>query len=572
MRKHQLKQCQHKSCRQNTISFSDFCAKHSDTKHVLKKLSLVTKKAKDLFFSDLDITDMKLCDIKFNSLTLYDCELNNMIFKNCTFIVSDFTNINFENVEFQNCAFQEVDWKNCNLSNETIINKCNFNSNTFVSSHFNEVSSFTNSNFISTEFITISFYYIDIFKSIYFKGCKFIKSSWSQINGFEISFIDSVFDDNNIEDSFFINSIFENVENDFNDNNIEDSSYLSMVTEHIINDYCAGSSPKLCDFTNTIFKETALPEYFYIWNNTGEDKIDFYYRIISMIGQEEHANNLWALNACIDRLSEIGVENDEKLISNVISIFKLKLIKYSNLKEYGILGSIIEQYDELPSEYKEHQQLLIDSSNTEVIDHQHSKLLLKVKCDDWTISNIASFQSNLKEVEKLLPNKIPLEISYTKKGSIVQMLLGEADKLIIFATGLSGIALTLSIIAKNIATTKKDLLLKKKLENEIKHQQEICDLDILSKKVDLKNKLLTTDINRLEILEKKKRLKIMKQELFSKNIENLTKLGLECGIDVQEFISNKNGVALLTRISELHQNFPIQEAELTIEPNRKQKV
>ncbi len=515
--KNNIEICNEETCSKQVISFSSYCGEHSNYEMVHKELMKLTGEVGGLFLSELNLIDIVFKDLKFDNLTISSCSFEDVQFINCEFLYGVFTTSKMVNMKFANCSFVDLEWKNMNFGSEAILDNCLFERCSFMTCHFNENPILINTSFKFSEFISCTFFEIEDFKEILFENCEILSSSFSEISGKEVSFISCNMEETNLENSSFFKSKFENVENDFGGLDV----------------------PKLCDFSNTSFHNTELPDEFYIWNNTKEEKLPFYTRLINEVKFETHAENLWVLNASVDRLNELGVENDIGFIETIMSVYKEKWESYVSNQDYGVLANIIESYDDLPVEFKNIKPLL--PSPKAVSSDDSWQISITADCENWSLQNIQEFQVMLYELELLIPSSQPLEVVSIQKGSIIQLLLGEADKILTLATAFASVTSFLMVTAKGYQHLRKERLQIQKQEKELKFIDQNQELDIEKKKTEIaKDKL----------------------ELLNQSMKLLNSICEEQNLDLQTYLNTDAGKTLLQKVSLINDQYPIKLIEL----------
>ncbi len=515
-----IKICAEITCKKQALSFSQFCGEHCENQKVLERLKSIVKEFSGLYISDIDINDLIIEDIHFDSATITGCDMDNVVFSKCKFDFIDFSNSHFKEVKFINCQFNDSVWKYIRFENGSTLDNTKFSRCEFISCHFNDMPILKNSKFEFVEFTSSTFFGIDDIEKLQFENCDFLSTSISEIKSNSLTVNNCSFENTHLENSSFINSNFSFLENDFGE----------------------GELPKLCDFSGSKISNTELPAHFHKWNNCEEELSNFYFRIVSEISTENHANHLWVLNACVFRLNELGIKNDRNFVDEIVSIYKNIWSLFIEEQEYGVLGNIIEQFNDLPQDFKQLAPLLPSANQKRIINQ--SSITIKVKCNEASISNMALFQTLLLEIEQSLENEKPLLIKSIKQGSIIQTLIGEVDTIVKLAGGFASCISFILITAKGV-------------QHLIKEQ-----MDIQMKKIDLEN---YRQLKETEFHQKKLEIQKTELELLSKSLEILEKIAKNENVDLEKFLQGDQGKQLKEKVQKLNEHFEIESIEVKIE-------
>ncbi len=524
----QIRICSKDGCGKQTLSFSMFCGEHSDINLIKQKLSKITDRAENLYFSGIHLESLSLKGIDFIQLIIIDSGLENLIFENCLFDNLIISSSTLREVKFINCIIKDTEWNDVRIENDSMFYKSSITYSNFNTCHFNDQPIIDQCKFEFNGFLSCTFFDIDKFRKVNFSNCDFLNSSFSEVYGKLLFFDKCTFERTNIEDTCLISSTFQNIDNDFDQ----------------------GEYPKLCDFTDSNFSDTNLPPEFYIWNHIQGDKIQFYLRIISRISSENHANNLWVISICIGWLIKLDYQYGRSFIDSIISIFREKLNLFIDSRDYGVLGNIMEEMGNLPPDFKNAPSLLPASIDKSIENDANCQITITVECKNWTITKISSFYNKLLSIQNTLHTANELEVSPIRRGSIIQTIIGECIPLVKIAGILAG------FISFTIATSKGILLLREKYltikqcEINLKYQNELNQEQLNGIKLD--NEIKEIDIKKL----KKQYQDEIRQELYSYALDN--------GVNLENFIESEEGLELQEIIMKFHKEFPIKEFKIII--------
>jgi uncharacterized protein YjbI with pentapeptide repeats len=528
----QVEICGKEGCEKQALSFSSFCGEHSDTNEIKQSLSKIKNQSENIYLSGIQLDSLSFKGVDFIQLNITGSELENIIFENCTFENLIISSTSIIDVQFINCIFKDSEWNDVSIEAQSKFYKTSFIYSNFNTCHFNDQPIIDQCKFEFVGFLSCTFFDLTDFNKTSFSNCDFLSISISEVNSNYLIFDRCTFEKTSIEDAYFINSTFQSVDNDFD----------------------KGEYPKLCDFTNSKFIETDLPTEFYLWNHIKGDKVQFYLQTISRIASENHANNLWVISTCIEGLIKLNYRYEVSFIDHIISIFREKLNLYVESRNYGVLGSIMEEIGNLPPDFKNSQLMLpasIDNSSGEV---NNCQITIIAECDKWTITKISSFYNKLLSIQDKLKVTNELELMPVRKGSIIQTIIGECVPIMkiggVLATFISFIIAT----KKGILSNQEKYLTIKQLEINLKYQEELNKEQLKSIKLDNEKKEI--DLNKL----KKEYQDEIREELYSYALKN--------GIDLKEYANSAEGIELSNIIMEFHKEFPIKEFKIVLDEEK----
>lgn len=513
--------CSQVDCEFQSILNSDNCWIHSESQKIQEAIQFLKGNENDVYISNIELNNHIFNDINFDKLVISDTHIRDVEFNNCFFRHSGFLYSTLDNVIFRNCEFEDIEWTSSYIQINSEFENCSFIDNRFSSCKFQDNPRFVDLTFEESNFVSCYFYKIDIIKNLKFHRCMLSETTLTEVNSISLQF----------EDCDFIQAIFYN------------SNFINSNFNNVAHNFDRGDYPRLCDFTDFKFVNMTLPDEFYIWNNVDENKIEFYTRIISIIKKEDHPNHLQELNDCIDKLYGLGLDSDLILINTIKSIYDEKIKLFG--RDFSTLGSIFKHIHQLPNNIKPQGKLSLPMNNEKLED---SKIRIKIKCDDWSVNNIAEFQNELVKINQAFNR--PLVVESIEKGSLIQTLSGNLEMIVTIAKLLGKLATAVFLILKGKLYLEKSILSNKKLRFEAEHQQEEYDRNAL--KTDLENKSIE-----LILLSKEKEVK-------QKTLERINEIGVKHIPNFNQIIEGEIGTAVKKRLPVINKKFPLEEVEVYI--------
>lgn len=523
------KKCRVKGCNNPVISFSDKCGGHTSNKKIIAALkNYKGKKFKALYLQELDIKGLKFQKKLFSDSRFGEISFEDTTFETCSFELlhcfnSTFTSCTFIDCKFNECDFQDVTFSDC------VFTDCEFMSSSFIEGAFHDDTVISNTSFIKGLFIGFFIYDIKEFNNV-----KVIETKFNQAS---------------INRSNFKNCSWETCEftkTTWYDSNIIDSKWIDIV-----HDFDITGNPKLCDFTSTEFKNTAITSQMRKWNLFKGSREKFFLKIIDAIEKNKYPNYLSELTVCLERLTEAGFKPDFLFSNRIISIFRRQLQVAGQKGDYRSAGDIIGEYGRIPSVYKISGFTLPAPQTERRSVHSFSSCLyLQFTMDKWTIGNIHNLYSYCHKLTKVLPpSNNQIEVSDILKGSFFQTLWGDIRQLLVFGRLLDLEKLEIEIEDKQVEKELKEIDLVK--------QQELLKTHGKERQMELEKK-------ELENIKLKLEIETQVYENFERKLKTIKLLEEKLGLNYSEYIKSELGISATQIASDFKKDFPLLNLRLTI--------
>ncbi|MBP6025455.1 pentapeptide repeat-containing protein [Ferruginibacter sp.] len=525
----QQMKCRIKGCSNPVISFSDKCGGHTSSKKIIAALKQFKgKKFNKLYLHELDISKVKFQKKLFYNSKFGEISFEDMTFETCLFELLHCFNSTFNSCSFTSCTFSECDFQDVTFSNCTFTD-CEFKSSSFIEGAFHDDTVITNTSFIKGLFIGFFIYDTKAFNNIKVIQTKFNQASINRANFKNCSWKKCEF-----------------TKTTWYDSAINDSKWIDIV-----HDFDITGSPKLCDFTNTEFKNTTVPSQMRKWNIFKGSREKFFLKTVDTIEKFKHPNYLPELTICLERLAEAGFKPNFLFSNKIIGIFRRQLQLAGETGDYRTAGDIIGEYGRIPAVYKisgftlpapQHEQHSVRSFP--------SSLSLHFSMDTWTIDNIYRLYSYCYKLTKVLPtSSLQIEVSDILKGSFIQTFWGDIRQLLV-----AGRLLDLQKLEIEIED--------KQLEKELKEIELIKQHELL--KTHRKERQLELEKQQLENVKLKLEIENQAHENFERKLRTIELLDEKLGLNYVEYSKSEMGKSAAQIALELKKDFPLLDLRLTI--------
>lgn len=411
----------------------------------------------DCTFLDFDVTRFTFKNSKFIGCEFSDIDLYQCSFEDCEFTECHFDQLSLYATHFIRCEFEQCEWDNCDV----------FEGSTLPGNRF-ELNRFTQFSIYDSEDLTYN----------HFEQCQFVLSTINYAKFDHSTIVYTEFSKTPLSYSSFRHATFTDIDQDFDE----------------------VGPPSACDFfgatVDPAIRESAKKDF---CNFEQENFSKFVHDSISQILERRYSGNLSELSYF---LHYIHSSDDSVRVyqAKTLSLFKYLYQEAVRLNDIKRIGNLIDDYSRLPDPITDQGFFLSAPQQSE--RNQARLVITFAESEGITFPVLVSINGVLSLLERQLfeNDGASLETRSISQGSIIQEIIANYDKILVFSGALYAATNAVLSVVKGTAETQKILAETRKINAETKkinaeQDQEVAALvarnQVLEERIEDYQKLLS---------------------------------------------------------------------------------